>query len=119
MAELVIQDVSAVGLEPLYAAASTAPGDTFTPVDPAPGERYLLHVRNADTAAHSVTINDPTTLAPAGAAAFDPDVIVNVAAGSSMMILLDPIDRFIDETTGQVNITYSVTTGMTVGIFRM
>lgn len=112
MADLTVQDVLLSGVGPTYAAASGT-GDR---VKPRTTTVSFLHVKNTDTSAHTVTIDDPNTPTPEGAIAFNPDVQVSVPAGGERMIALIP--RFVDQD-GWVNISYSAATGMTVGAFRV
>lgn len=115
MPKIEIQDISALeDVQPAYAAAAQ---DDF--IVPPPGEQeMLLHVKNGDAAAHSVTIDDVQSSAPKGASQFDPDVVVNVPAGGEVMINLAQMGRFIDDN-GEIHLSYSVITGMTVAVFRL
>lgn len=110
-----IQNVDALaGLAPTYAAA--AADDYVVPED---GDgKLLIHVKNGDTAAHSLTIDDINTVSPIGAAAFNADVTVSVPAGAERMIQLTQLGRF-KNADGQIHFDWSLTTGMTVGIFRL
>lgn len=115
MGKKAIQEVDALGaLAPTYAAAAT--DDYIVPDDN--DTKLLLHIKNSDAAAHSVTLDDVTTQGPAGAAAFNPDVTINVPAGGERMIQLTQLGRFKNDT-GQIPLSWSLTTGMTVAVLRL
>jgi hypothetical protein len=112
MAEIVVQEPSAAGLTPTYAAAG---GPDFITAAQT-GRPYLLHVKNGSGVSVTVTVNDPTSVGPVGASAFNADVALAVPAGQERMLELDPV-RFKDPVTGQIDITYSATTSVTVAAF--
>jgi|SRR3989337_710065 len=113
MAELTVQDVSLVGLAPAYQAV--ADGDYFVP---ASAGKYMIHVKNAHTSSWTVTINDPISVAPSGAKAFDPDVDVVVPNATERMILID-VGRFKDPSTNRIDLAYTGLTALTIGVFRL
>lgn len=112
MADIAVQDVGLDGTGPTYDAADGA-GDRFKPRTT---EAVLMHLKNSDTASHTVTLDDPTSTAPSGATAFDPDVATSVPAGGEVMVAVS--QRFVD-VDGWVNVDYSAATGMSIGVFRM
>lgn len=114
MAVLTVQDLNLAGIAPAYVAAA-AGGDTFKPRG---GRAAIIHVKNGGAGAITATVNDPTSVAPASAATFDPDVAVSVPAGGERVITLSPIDRFTD-VNGDVAVAYSGVTTVTVGVFRL
>jgi hypothetical protein len=111
MAALTIQTVATAGVVPTYTAAAGG-GDTFAPTSP---EKHMLHVKNGGGSIN-VVIDDPTSTDPGSATAFNPDTTIAVANGSEKMILVDPA-RFKNTSTGNVAITYSGVTSVTVGVF--
>lgn len=69
----------------------------------------LLRFANTGGASNTVTVDDPTSVAPAGAGVvFTPDVFVAVPATTGVRSFLIPdVTRFVDPLTGQLNWTYS------------
>jgi hypothetical protein len=117
MAQLTEQAPLLGGTVPTYAAVAAA--DYFIPASRGSGARYLIHIKNAGASPDNVKINDPTSLAPAGATTFDSDLTVTVTNATEKMILIDNIDRWVDPATGRVDITNSFITSVTIGIFRV
>lgn len=117
MAQVNVQELSMLeALNPTYAAAS-AGGDTFVAreID----SKLLLHVKNGDAAAHTVTVDDINSTAPAGAQAFNPDPQFSIPAGENRLIALDQLHRFRDRETGLISLTWSAATGMTFAVLRV
>lgn len=114
MAALTIQSISATGVGPTYAAAAGG-GDTFAPTDMT---KHFLHVKNGGGGSINVVIDDPTSATPTGATAFNPDTTTAVPNGGERMIAVDP-SRFRDNATGNVSITYSGVTSVTIGVFKV
>lgn len=112
MALLTVQEVTPAGITPSYAAAAGG-GDTFEPLR---GQAYNLHVKNGGGSSVTVTVDDPTSVGPTGAAAFNPDLAVSVPAGQERMILIDA-NRHQDPADDLVDITYSGVTSVTVAVF--
>lgn len=112
MAVLTIQEVTVAGINPSYAAAAGG-GDTFAPTSPEP---HILHVKNGGGGSITVTIDDPTSASPGAATQFNPDAAVTVTNGQERMIEIDP-GRFVNTSTGNVSITYSGVSSVTVGVF--
>lgn len=109
MALLSTQAASPSGTAPTYAAAS-AGGDTF-----APGDDVMLHVKNASTAAITVTVASPT---PCSQGATH-DLSVSVPASGERLIGPFPAQRFANATTGLVGVTYSAAASVTVAVIRV
>jgi hypothetical protein len=106
MATLATQGISPDGLEATYATAAGG-GDKVRP-----GATTFLHVKNGDASDKTVTIDDPTSVKPRGAASWNPDLVVVVTAGEERMI--GPLgDRFAG-SDGLVAVTYSAVTSVTV-----
>ena len=99
-------------LTPAYVAAAGG-GDSFAPE----GARCIIHVKNAHSASWTLTINDPTSLAPTGAKSFDPDVDFVIPNAQEQMLELDPT-RFTNPATGRIEFTYSGVTALTIGVFK-
>lgn len=115
MALLALQDVDVDGLSPAYSAAG-AGGDT---VNPRGSESIYLHVKNGSVGAITVTIDDPTSKSPVGAAAFNPDLAVPVPAGQERKIHLSPLSRFVNASDKLVHLSYSSAGSVTIGAFRL
>lgn len=117
MAQVTVQELSMLqALDPAYAAA-TASGDTFVARET--DSKLLLHVKNGDAAAHTVTIDDINSSAPPGAQAFNPDPQFSIPAGGNRLIALDQLHRFRDKDTGVISLTWSAATGMTFAVLRV
>lgn len=109
---LTVQDVAITGLNPSFVAADVA-GDTF----PNDGRSYL-EVVNGGGGAITVTIDDLRSVAPEGAAAFDPDPDISVPAGETRKIGPFEKSRF-DDDASVVAVSYSGVTSVTVGVFSL
>lgn len=106
------QKLAQAGLAPSYTAAAASQKIK-------PGPRTFLHVRNAHNADHTITLDDPTSVTPVGASAFNPDVAVSVVQATSKFI--GPVDdRFADRAdTGRADIAWSATTSMSVASLQI
>jgi len=112
MAALTTQVIRRSAITPSYAAAAGG-GDTFTP-----GQRVFLHVKIGSTA---TTV---TVAVPAGKGVDFADMSVGSLSTGSVtsaerMLGPFPADLFADPVTGQVSVTYSQVTGVTIGVFDM
>lgn len=111
MTTLATQRVTQTGLHPSYTAAAASQKLK-------PGLRTFIHVKNGDSSSHTVTINDPTSISPPGAVAFNPDVTVAVPAGEDRLIPVPP--RFGDPAdSGLAALTWSATTSMSVAVVTL
>lgn len=100
------QRVIADGIDPTYEAANV---DGHSVANDR--SDVILHVKNSDTAAHSVTLVTPQTIHGLGVA----DRVLSVPAGGEVLA-----GRFPRETYGGVlTIDYSATTGMTIAALRV
>lgn len=104
----------AVQLPTLTATAPTSRttsggGDSITGVSS--GVPLFLRFTNGATTS-DVTINDPTSSSPEGANQFDPDVKFTIVSASRIIKINSPA-RFINPTTGKVDLTYTSVTGLT------
>ena len=111
MALLATQSVTRAGLAPAYAAAAGG-GDTF-----APDRNSFLQVKNGSGGAITVTIVTPRTDAVGNPVA-DNTISVPATTGDRMIGPF-PAEIYGDPTTGLVNVTYSGTTSLTVGVFNL
>lgn len=110
MAVLTVQQAALAGLTPTYAAAAVA-GDSF----PNDG-RTVLHVKNTNAAARTVTVASQKT-ATAGLAPANNAVVVPLTVGDK---IIGPFDASVwNDVNGNVQITYSVETGVTIAAIRV
>lgn len=110
--ELAIQEVTAAAFDPVYSAANVD-GHWLAPAGTLP---HLLHVVNGGGGAITVTINDPNSVSPVGAAAFNADLSISVPAGQDRIVAVLP-RRFEDANTGQIDVAFSGVTSVTVAAF--
>lgn len=108
MAELTVQQIDRDGTTPSFSNAAGG-GDTFDN----DGKTYL-HVKNGGAGSITVTINSQKQCDQG----FDHDLTVNINAGAEALIGPFPPDRFNDDN-GEVNVSYSGTTSVTVAAFRL
>lgn len=106
---------------------------TYTPVNPGIGGaaaalvavsvsdhfpntgRMLLHVHNGSGGSINVTIKDQASVAPAGASAFNGDVVVAVANGTDKFFGPFDAERF-NDASGLVNVLFSSATTVTAEV---
>lgn len=117
MAVLAIQDLIVNAKKEAAYAAVAAGGDTFVPG--AGDGKLVLHFKNVNAAARTVTINDVNSVAPSGGTAFNPDVAVVVDATDEAFVELAELQRFKDPVTGAVAMTYSADVGLSVAVLRV
>lgn len=110
MAVLTVQQVALAGLNPSYAAAS-AGGDSF----PNDG-KIVLHVKNTNGAARTVTVVSQRPASP-GLAPSNNGVSVPATTGERLIGPLDP--TVWNDANGNVQITYSAETGVTIACIRI
>lgn len=110
MATLAIQQMTSSGLEATYASAA-AGGDKF-----ANNGKTFIHVKNGDGSDKTVTITSQVTEPPAGTAAAN--IAVTVTAGEERMI--GPLNQNgFNDSNGDVNVTYSAVTSVTVAAISL
>jgi hypothetical protein len=109
MALLTVQQISATGLQPTYAAAN-AGGDTVKADD-----RTFLHFKNTNAATRDVTITG-VGLCSQGSTHSRGPITIPATTGDVMIPLAD---RFNDPTTGVASITYTAATNVTVAAVRV
>ena len=106
MAQLALQTISRAGIAPSYAAASGG-GDQF-----ANDGRQFVHRKNGSGSSITATFVTPRTVDGQGVA----DLAVAIPAGAERIVGPFPKATFNDED-GNVAITYSGVTSLTVGVF--
>lgn len=102
-----------LGVNPAPAAAD-ATGNYV--VVPAGIKRVTVRIGNGGGSPINVTMDDPTTATPEGAAAINPDVVTAVTNAQSRHWVFSGarLARFMDPTTRRINWTYSAVTSVTV-----
>lgn len=106
MATLPIQVVPHSGLEATYSPASAGGDQAGT------GAGVLLHVKNGDSAQHTVTLAVPEKVDSLAVDSRE----VTVAAGTDQFIPLPSL--YEDPATGLASISYDAVTSVTVAVFR-
>jgi hypothetical protein len=107
MAILSAQALPLSGLQPTYATA--AGGGDQAPV----GEKLVLHVRNGDATAKTVTVATPGTVGDLAVS----DAQQVIPAAGAAFIPLKAVFR--DPATGRASITYSAVTSVTVAVLQL
>lgn len=112
MTVLAPQSPTIVGITPAYTAVTAT--DSFPA---AAGAKYVLHYKCTGGAPVVATIDDPTSVAPAGtlAGAFNPDPTLSVPATTGDKMMLIDANRFRD-SSGNINLAHAPTTGGTVAV---
>ncbi|MBT9156687.1 MAG: hypothetical protein DDT37_01675 [Firmicutes bacterium] len=101
------QDIIGVGVVPVFVAAATA-GNNFIN-----DGRVSLEFVNGHTAAITITIDSHAACNQG----FDHDLVFTVAVGTRHRTPAFEPGRY-NRSDGRVYITYSLTTALTVGVFR-
>lgn len=112
MAALTLQQMTSAGLSPTFVAASGG-GDTVSPTSSI-DDRCYLRVKNASGSSVTVTLTDPG-LTAAGNAGTNPTFTVPATTGDVSMPLHPGL---INTSTGQIAVSYSATTSLTVAFIR-
>lgn len=103
------------------AAAGSVTGTTVTPVAGntegnritcAAATTLVLRLINGSGGAVSFVLDDPNSVTPVGATAFNPDVTISVGATSSKTVVITDLKRF--RTAGYVTVTPSSATSVTI-----
>jgi len=105
MAAIATQRVTVTGIANVTFTAAAGGGDTFTG-----GARGIFHIRNASGSAITATIVVPGNTAY-GQAQPDIAIIVPATTGHAMV---GPFDSGMLDGNGNVNVTYSGVTSLTV-----
>jgi hypothetical protein len=116
MANLAIIDLVEGGALHTTAAAAGG-GDTITPTA-GDFRNFALFVNNGGGSSITVTVDDPNTITPVAATAFNPDPVVTVVNATARMILINT-KRCLNGATGLINIAYSAVTSVTVAVYRL
>lgn len=75
----------------------------------------LVEVSNGSGGAISVVVDDPNSVAPAGATAFNADLTVACPTGLTQFKVTD-LQRFKDDTTDRIKLTASAVTSVTMKV---
>ena len=110
MAVLTVQQVALAGLTPTYASAA-AGGDSF-----ANDGNVVLHVKNTNAAARTVTVTSQVQATP-GRVAANNAVVVPLTVGDKFIGPFDP--TIWNDANGLTQITYSAETGVTIAAVRV
>lgn len=115
MADLTVQEIVETGLEAAYAAAD-ALGDAALNL----AGDVILHVRNGDVAAHTVTVTAQRSSKPvAGFGAMSKaDLQVSVPAGGDRFMGPFPVQAF-NDPSARIRISYDDATGITIAALRV
>jgi len=108
MANITVQQLSQLGVDPNFIAADVA-GDT-----PSNDGRTVVHVKNDGSSPIDVTI-DSVEKCNQG---FDHNLTVSIPAGDEKIIGPFDIKRFNNENS-RLNISYSAVTSVTVAAYRI
>jgi hypothetical protein len=115
MATYTVQSVVETGLNPTYTAVGAT--DTFTPASADLDKIHILHVKNGGGTPDTVSVDDPNSTSPAGAAQFNPDLSVSVPATTGDRLIRINPRRHVAAGTGAVTVTHSFTTSVTAAVF--
>jgi len=112
MATLTTQVVTRAGVNPTYGAV--AGGGDACECDP----DIFVHIKNGQASPITVTAAIPTSASAWGAVVYT-NTVVSVTNGQERMI--GPINPGIykDPTTGLCTLTYSSSTSITIGVFKV
>lgn len=113
MALLTVQEITEAGIVPTFSAVSAS--DTFAA---ASGNDYLLYVKNGGGSPDTVVVDDPNSVNPGAAVAWDPDKTMSVTNGTEKVQRIKTV-RHKNQTTGLVTITHSFTTSVTCAVLLL
>jgi len=114
MATYTVQTVTEAGVVPTYTAVAAS--DTFTPATADLDKTHILHVKNAGGSSDTVTVDDPSSVTPIAATAFNADQTGAVANATERVFRIDP-RRCRNAGTGLITVTHSFTTTVTAAVF--
>lgn len=109
MATLTIQEINRTGITPSYAAAAGG-GDQFA-------NNGRVFTQHKNTSGGNITVTFVTQAAIDGLAVTDLTVVVPLTTGDKMTGPF-PTDIY-NDSSGNVQMTYSGVTNLTVGAFRL
>lgn len=115
MGALTVQDIVAAGVTPSYASANGG-GDTVADDGK---ENIFIHVKNGGGGSINVTATAQITTRPTKGFSnpTESDMVVAVGAGAEGMI--GPFPASFINTSGNVALTYSGVTSVTIGAFKL
>lgn len=109
MALLTAQAIVGTGLAPVLSAVNAT--DTIT----ADGSTYVLHVKNANAGACTVTLTDAGKT-PGGSAATNPTISVPATTGERFIYVPNSL---VNPATGLITVGYSPTASVTAALYRV
>ena len=109
MTALAPQTSTLAGVSATFTAAAT--GQTI----PADG-RCVAVVKNTDSSTHTVTVK---SYAPAGVGTAQADSTSIAVPATTGVVVLGPFGAAFDNGSGQAELTWSATTGMSVAVIRV
>jgi hypothetical protein len=88
---------------------------------PGTARRMVVRIANGGGSPITVTLDDPNTATPEGAAAINPDAVITVTNAQSRVIVLSGarLRRFLNATNGRISWTYSGVTTVTVEAYTV
>lgn len=90
-------------------------GDSFPATE---SGQYLIHVINGNAASALLTVDDPNSVTPDAATAWNPDAVLTTLTATSRIFNLKDASRFRD-ASGNVNLQWSVTATVTFMVYRV
>lgn len=111
MTQQAVQGLSELAAAPTY--NTPAASDTI-PV--APSSWYIIHVKNTNAGALTVTLDDIASVAPAQASQFNADIVFTVPAATGERIVRFNSNRF-RNSSGLMTVLFSVQSGVTYAIY--
>jgi len=109
MALLTPQAIVRAGLAPVLSAVNAT--DTIT----ADGSTFVLHVKNANAGACTVTLTDAGST-PGGSSASNPTVTVPATTGERFIYIPNSL---VNPATGLITVGYSPTASVTAALYRV
>jgi hypothetical protein len=109
---LAVTDIAMVGTTSAYTGSLTATTNTYTFVNDG---RILVHFKKSGAGACTVTVSTYALNRGLALAAFT--ITVPATTGDVMWAKIAP--TIFNDATGLVNLVFSETTGLTVGVFRV
>jgi hypothetical protein len=111
--DVTVQNPSLTGIAPGPINAD-ATGNTFSPLG---SGTHFIRAINGSGSPITMTIDDPNTVGPDGATAFNPDAAITIPAGATRQVKIASIARFQNPTTGKVTLAWSSATTVTFELF--
>lgn len=111
MTQQAVQALSELAAAPTY----NTPAATDT-IPVAPAANYLIHVKNTNASAVTVTLDDIASVAPPQATQFNADIVFTVPATNGERIIKFNSNRF-RGSNGLMSVLFSVQSGVTYAIY--